>query len=152
MLKPEKRKGAVMAKKENGYEHLMPKGVKAEVWQSVVKSWRNGLSDREAAFRACEDTGGTITVKDIQKWKQASRDVAELCERLKDDLKATAKSNIAGLLRKQDDKTSRWYLEHKCPEEFSTRSAVAFENQVTVSLAEKEEALKAMVEQFENGR
>ena len=143
-----------MAKKKlNEYVHLKPKAVDEDVWKSVVMSWRNGLSDREAVFRACEDTGKAVAVKDIQKWKKESAEVAELCERLRDDLKTVAKTNVASKLRSgdKDGKMSRWYLEHRCPEEFSTRSAVAFENQVTVSLADKEEALKAMVEQFENG-
>lgn len=146
-----------MAKKKekelNMYTHLKPKTVNEDVWASVVMSWRNGLSDREAAYRACEDTGKTVAAGDIKKWKKDSFEVAELCERLKDDLKATAKMNVASTLRSgdKDGKMSRWYLEHRCPEEFSTRSAVAFENQVTVSLAEKEEILKQMVEQFENG-
>lgn len=133
------------------YLGLKPKEVEEKVWKAVIAAWKNGLSDREAAFRASEYSEVQVTASDIKKWKKENPDIAELCEMLKDDLKATAKTNIANLLKAEDDKTSRWYLEHKCPEEFSTKSAVAFENAVTVSLSDKEAALKELVEQFRNG-
>ena len=133
------------------YLGLKPKDVDENIWCAVIGAWKNGLSDREAAFRASADTEVQITASDIKKWKKENPDIAELCEMLKDDLKATAKTNIAKLLKAEDDKTSRWYLEHKCPEEFSTKSAVAFENAVTVSLSEKEAALRELVESYKNG-
>ena len=133
------------------YLGLKPNDVEANVWCAVISAWKNGLSDREAAFRASADTDIQITASDIKRWKKENPDIAELCEMLKDDLKATAKTNIANLLRAEDDKTSRWFLEKKCPEEFSTKAAVAFENAVTVSLSEKENVLKELVETFKNG-
>lgn len=139
---------------KSDFIHLKPKEVDADVWITVVSAWRNGLNDREAAFRACEDTGKAVRAEDIKLWKKGSYEVAELCERLKDDLKSVAKTNVANTLRSgdKDGKMSRWYLEHRCPEEFSTKSAVAFEGQVVnLSLAEKEEALRELVENFENG-
>lgn len=129
-----------------------PKDVNEDIWLAVIEAWENGLSDREAAFRASRTTEKPLAASEIKQWKKDDRNIAELCEMLKDDLKATAKINAAKLLKQGDDKTTRWYLEHKCPEEFSTKSAVAFEGAVvTLSLEEKERALKEMVENFTDG-
>lgn len=129
-----------------------PENVNKEVWSAVIEAWENGLSDREAAFRASRSTEQPLMASDIKKWKKDNPQIAELCEMLKDDLKATAKMNAAKLLKAGDDKTTRWYLEHKCPEEFSTKSAVAFDGAVvTLSLEEKEKALKELVENFGDG-
>lgn len=134
------------------YKELKPKKVSDKAWRAVVEAWENGLSDREAAFRASKETGVWVTASEIKQWKKENLQISELCEMLKDDIKATAKINAKKLLDAEDDKMTRWYLEHKCPEEFSTKSAVAFEGAVVeLSLEEKEEALKRLVENFENG-
>lgn len=141
-----------MAEKKGMYLGLKPKDVDEKIWFAVINAWKNGLSDREAAYRASEYSDIQIKASDIQRWKKENPDIRELCEMLKDDIKAIAKTNIKKLLDNGDDKTSRWYLEHKCPEEFSTKAAVAFEGAaVEVSLADKEQALKDLVEQFKNG-
>lgn len=139
-------------KTEKGYYiSLKPKKVDQSVWEIVIDCWRNGLSDREAAFRASEHTTVRITADEIKQWKKDDPDIAELCEMLKDDLKAIAKTNMAEFLRDKRAKSTMWYLEHKCPEEFSTKSAVAFEGQVIgLSLAEKDEAYRKLVEDFES--
>lgn len=129
-----------------------PEKVNEDIWLAVIQAWENGLSDREAAFRASRTTDKPLQASEIKQWKKENPQVAELCEMLKDDLKATAKMNAARLLKSGDDKTTRWYLEHKCPEEFSTKSAVAFDGAVvTLSLEEKEKALKELVENFGDG-
>lgn len=134
------------------FADLKPKKVDEIVWIAVIKAWENGLSDREAAFRASKEAETVIKVDEIKKWKKDDPRIAELCEMLKDDIKALAKCNAKKLLEEGDDKTTRWYLEHKCPEEFSTKSAVAFEGAVVeLSLEEKEKALKDLVEQFGHG-
>lgn len=134
------------------YKGFKPKKVTDSVWRAVIKAWENGLSDREAAFRASKETDEMVTASEIKQWKKEDPQISELCEMLKDDIKATAKINAKKLLDAGDDKTTRWYLEHKCPEEFSTKSAVAFEGAVVeLSLEEKEKALKNLVESFGNG-
>lgn len=135
------------------YLGLKPKDVKEDVWCAVIEAWKNGLSDREAAFRASAYTEIQVKASDIQTWKRENSDIKELCEMLKDDIKATAKINVKNLLDNGDDKTSRWYLEHRCPEEFSTKAAVAFEGAaIEVSLDDKDKALKELVEQYKAGR
>lgn len=137
------------------FEEYKPKNVSDEVWCAVVGAWEDGLPDRGAAFRASKETGRRVAPSDITEWKKNNKEVRELCEMIKDDLKSIAMTNVAKELRRGDKecKTSRWYLEHKCPEEFSTKSAVQFEGEVvSLSLEEKEAALKEMVAQYRNGR
>lgn len=134
------------------YKDLKPKKVTDKAWVAVIKAWENGLSDREAAFRASKEDKVWVTVTDIKQWKKDKPAISDLCEMLKDDIKATAKVNAKKLLDEGDDKMTRWYLEHKCPEEFSTKSAVAFEGAVVeLTLEEKEKALKELVETFGHG-
>lgn len=136
------------------YIELKPQGVKDEVWIAVVKAWADGLSDREACFRASKEMTVMLKPDTVRQWKKDNPEIGELCEFLKDDLKAAAKQNVARTLRSgdKDGKMSRWYLEHKCPDEFSTKSAVAFEGAVVeLTLEEKEKALQALMETFNNG-
>ena len=134
------------------YKGFKPNKVSDEAWTAVIKAWENGLSDREASFRASKESETRILPSDIKQWKKDNPEISELCEMLKDDIKATAKCNAKSLLDAGDDKMTRWYLEHKCPEEFSTKSAVAFEGAVVeLSLEEKEKALKELVENFKDG-
>ena len=134
------------------YKGFKPNNVSDETWTAVIKAWENGLSDREASFRASKESETRVLPSDIKQWKKDNPEISELCEMLKDDIKATAKCNAKSLLDAGDDKMTRWYLEHKCPEEFSTKSAVAFEGAVVeLSLEEKEKALKDLVEQFGDG-
>ena len=136
------------------YIELKPKNVEDEVWIAVISAWSDGLSDREACFRASKEMPVMLKPENIRQWKKDNPEISELCEFLKDDLKATAKQNVARTLRSgdKDGKMSRWYLEHKCPDECSTKSAVAFEGAVVeLSLEEKEKALKEMLANFRNG-
>lgn len=134
------------------WKGLKPNKVADSVWAEVIECWENGLTDRETAFRVSRDTEDVLTVAEISRWKKEDPRVSELCEMLKDELKAIAKTNSAELLRAKDDKHTRWFLEKRCPEEYSTKAAVAFEGAVVeLSLEEKESALKEMVERFKNG-
>ena len=137
------------------YIEYKPKDMSDEVWLTVIEAWENGFSDRETAIYILKVHNKMYTPSEIKKMRTESRDRAELCEMLKDILKVYAKKNVSGSLRigdKESGKNSRWYLEHKCPEEFSTKSAVAFEGAVVqLSLEEKEKALKEMVENFKHG-
>lgn len=138
---------------KGGYIELKPKDVDEKIWRIVVQAWSDGLTDREACFRASKELPAMLKVEEIRRWKKENPEIGELCEFLRDDLKATAKENVARKLRSgdKDGKMTRWYLEHRCPDEFSTKSAVAFEGTVVeLSLEEKEKALKEMLASFQN--
>lgn len=129
-----------------------PKEVKDAVWAIVIEAWENGLSDREASFRASRATGEDIKADDIRQWIKDDAEIGELRASLQSDLLSSAKLTVADALREGDVKTAKWYLERKAADEFSTKQAVAFEGAVIeLSLEEKEKALKEMVEKFHNG-
>ena len=141
-----------MSTKKVPYKNLKPKNVDDEVWASVVKAWENGLSDREAALLASRDTGTMLKASDIAKWKKDNPDIAELQAFLEVAVRTDAKLNISEAIRAGKTKVAQWYLERKAADEFSTKSAVAFEGAVVeLSLEEKEKALKDLVEQFGHG-
>ena len=134
------------------YSNLKPKDVSNEVWTSVVGSWENGLSDREAALIATKETEQLVKASDIASWKKNDPEIAELQAFLEVYLRAEAKMNIKDAIKAGQTKVSQWYLERKASDEFSTKSAVAFEGAVVeLSLDEKQKALEQLLETFENG-
>lgn len=141
-----------MSTKKVPYRNLKPKDVDDEVWTSVVKAWENGLSDREAALLASRNTDTMLKASDIAKWKKENPDIAELQAFLEVAVRTDAKLNISEAIRAGKTKVAQWYLERKAADEFSTKSAVAFEGAVVeLTLEEKEKALKNLVEQFDHG-
>lgn len=130
-----------------------PKNVSDEVWTSVVQAWENGLSDREAALITTKETGELVKASDLALWKKNDPEVGELQAFLEVYLRAKAKLNVKSDIEAGRSKTSTWYLERKAADEFSTKSAVAFEGAVVeLTLEEKEKALKELVETFGNGK
>ena len=141
-----------MSTKKIPYKNLKPKNVDDEVWTRVAKAWENGLSDREAALLVSRDTETVFKASDIAKWKKENPDIAELQAFLEVAVRTDAKLNVSEAIRAGKTKVAQWYLERKAADEFSTKSAVAFEGAVVeLSLEEKEKALKDLVEQFGHG-
>ena len=141
-----------MSTKKVPYRNLKPKNVDDEVWTRVVKAWENGLSDREAALLVSRDTETVFKASDIAKWKKENPEIAELQAFLEVAVRTDAKLNVSEAIRAGKTKVAQWYLERKAADEFSTKSAVAFEGAVVeLSLEEKEKALKDLVEQFGHG-
>ena len=140
-----------MAKKKKGkFLALKPAYVSEEAWFAVIEAWENGLSDREAAFRASREGEALFTATDIKKWIKENPEIGELRGYLMDDLISPAKLNVSKSLKNGSVQTSKWYLERKAADEFSTKSAVAFEGAVVaLSLEEKEKALNEMLKDFE---
>lgn len=134
------------------YKDIKPKKVDADVWTAVVEAWENGLSDREAARIASRKTRKMVKPSDITEWRKANPEVEELKAFLEVSLRAESKMVVSDAIRAGKYKVAQWYLERKAADEFSTKSAVAFEGAVVeLSLEEKEKALKDLVEQFGDG-
>lgn len=141
-----------MSTKKVPYKNLKPNKVSDEVWSAVVEAWENGLSDREAALIASKETGEMVKASDITSWRKQNPEIDELKAFLEVYLRAEAKMNIKDAIKSGKTKVSQWYLERKAADEFSTKSAVAFEGAVVeLSLEEKEQALKDLVETFHHG-
>lgn len=132
------------------FDKLKPKKLNDAAWEAIIEAWENGLSDREASFRASKISGQDITADDLRKWCKDDPELGELRANLLSDLLSEAKLTVADALRGKDTRTARWYLERKAADEFSTKQAVAFEGAVVeLSLEEKERRLKELVEKFD---
>ena len=142
-----------MSRQKTRFLKYKPNGIKDATWRIVLEAWENGLSDREAAFRASKSNDADdIEAEDIRRWCKENGELAELRANLQSDLLSSAKITVADALKEGDVKTAKWYLERKAADEFSTKQAVALENAVvTLSLEEKEKALQELVDNFENG-
>lgn len=140
----------------NEYRELKPKEIKDVTWLEIIEAWENGLSDREASFRASRLGLDSVKAEDIRRWCKENPEIGELKANLQSELLSSAKLVIAETLRdpnnKENVKTARWYLERKAADEFSTKQAVAFEGAVVeLSLEEKERKLNELMEKFESG-
>ena len=131
------------------YKALKPKGVHANTWNAIIESWENGLSDREAAFRATKYSSMQIKESDIKKWMKDNPDIARLRDYLHSDLVSSARLNIAREISAGNTAISKWYLERKAADEFSTKSAVAFEGAVAeLTIEEKQKKLEELMKEF----
>lgn len=139
-----------MSRQKTPFASYKPKQIKDAAWREVIKAWENGLSNQEAAYRASR-IGEDVTAKDIAEWIKDNPEIGNLKAMLEADLRSAAKLTVADAIKDGDVKTSKWYLERKAPDEFSTKASIEFENAVVaLTLDEKEDALKRMIENFES--
>lgn len=133
------------------YIGIKPQGVGEKVWATVVDAWMNGLSDREASLRASKDSGVFVKESEIKEWRKDYPDVDALRDFLHSDILSKAKLNIAEQINNGNAGISKWYLERKAADEFSTKSAVAFEGgAVELSIEEKREKMAEFMERFDD--
>lgn len=78
-----------------------------------------GLSDREACLIA------DITPSTLYDYCNLHPDFAERKELLKDKPKIKAKMNVENAISEGDTDVSKWYLERKAKDEFSTKQEVS---------------------------
>lgn len=132
------------------YMQFKPQGMGQDVWQEIVEAWANGLSDREAAFRVCKNTGKVMTESKLKALVCDDEDVSWLRSCLHNELLSQAKLNIKSSIDSGNVSTSKWYLERKAPDEFSSKAAVAFEGAITeLSIEDKQRQMEAFMDQFE---
>lgn len=141
-----------MARVKTTYLKFKPKEINELTWRIIVEAWENGLSHREVSLRLRkEEKADYLTAKELQDITIKYPEVGELYSALQLELTMVARLAVAESLKDKDTKTAKWWLERRVPEEFSTKSSLQFENAVIeVSVKDKEEALKQMIEKFES--
>lgn len=141
-----------MARVKTPYIKFKPKEINELTWRIIVEAWENGLTHREVSLRLRKtDKADYLTGKELQDLTIKYPEVGELYSALQLELTTAARLAVAESLKEKDTKTAKWWLERRVPEEFSTKSSVQFENAVIeVSVKDKEEALKQMIEKFES--
>lgn len=142
-----------MSRQKVPYLKFKPEKMNDATWRTLVESWENGLPDSDIAFLLTKtDETKEMTADEIRQLCKDNPKVGELRAMLLSSLMTSARTNVADAIREGDIKTSKWYLERKAADEFSTKQAVAFEGAVIeLSLEEKEKALKDLVEKFDSG-
>lgn len=139
-----------MARKSVSYRGLKPDNMRESVWNRIIEAWRNGLSDREAAFYASEISSTYIKESDIKQMIEDDPDIGMLRDNLVSGLLSKAKMNMAEALESGDMSATKWYLDRKGADEFSTKSAIAFEGAaIELSIEDKAKALDKLMEDFE---
>ena len=134
------------------YIGLKPENISKSAWREIVVAWENGLSDREASFRASRDSDIYITEAEIKEMVATHPEVSSLRDFLMSNIVSKAKLNIAESINEGSVSTAKWYLERKAADEFSTKSAMAFEGAVvTVTMEEKQKELDKLLEKFGGG-
>ena len=136
------------SEKEKYWLGFKPDDISEVAWKEIIRSWQNGLSDREAAFRASR-AGGKVTEAQIRSIVDTHSEIADLREFLLTSLVSESKLNIADAIRNGDKGISKWYLERRAPEEFSSKAAVQLENAVMeISIAEKQKQAMEFLDKF----
>lgn len=135
------------------FEGYKPYRMDRDVWLAILEGWENGLSDQEVCFRVTKQTGKNLKFDELKRLVHEDKEIADLREHLRSSLVVDSKLNIADAIREGDTPTAKWYLERRSPEEFSTKSSIAFDeaSKITVSIEDKEQALMEMIENFNDG-
>lgn len=133
------------------YIKYKPKKLKDLTWRIIVSAWESGASDKEVSLLLIkENKADHLSATEIHQLYSTNQEIAELKAMLNYDLINAARRSIAKSVKNGNVKSSKWYLERKAADEFSTKQAVAFEGAVIeLSIEDKEKALKDMVEKFE---
>jgi len=141
-----------MSRQKTPYSGFRPKHINEAAWREIVSSWEDGLSDREAAFRASRDSGIYITESELKEIVASDENISALKDFLQSDVISMAKKNIAGSIREGNVSTSKWLLERKAPNEYSTKASVAFEGAVVgLTMEEKQAELDKLLDDFSFG-
>ena len=90
-----------------------------DVLQKLEYAFMRGLSDVEACVYA------DICPATLYNYCNDNPDFLERKAVLKEHTKAQAKLNVAEAIEKKDVDVSKWYLERKAKDEFSTKQEVA---------------------------
>lgn len=138
-----------MSNKKVPYKAIKPKNMPDKAWTEIITAWENGLSDREASFRASREADVYITETELKELVASDPRIADIRDFLHTDIVSQAKLNIAQSLREGSVSTSKWYLERKAADEFSTKAAVAFEGAVVeLTMEEKQKEIDKLLEDF----
>ena len=134
---------------QTDYLCFKPPTISKKAWKEIIGAWQDGLSDREASFRASRAEGELITEAELKEIVAGSQRIADLRDYLHSDVLMMAKENIANSIREGSVSTAKWLLERKAANEYSTKASVNFENAVIgLTMAGKEEEMEKFLDSF----
>lgn len=86
----------------------------------IISDLKQGFYRDYTVEQACLYAG--INKDTFYDWRKACTEFAHQMDMAKNTLKIIAKDNISGQIRRGDMKTTRWWLERRLKDEFSTRN------------------------------
>lgn len=110
-----------MAENKIGRPTVMTK----ETLEKLEMLFAKGLTDREACLIA------NINPSTLYLYCQDNPDFSERKELLKDNIRIKAKLNLAEAIEAKDIDNSKWYLERKAKDEFSTKQEIIGDIHIT---------------------
>lgn len=143
-----------MSRQKTPYLKFKPKELKDLTWRIIIEGWKNCESNREIALSLRESgDADELSASDIHELYSSNHEIAELKGFLNMKIIKAARTNVnEAILIDNDVSTSKWLLERKAADEFSTKSAVALEGAVVeISLDDKEKALQEMLDKYKKG-
>lgn len=99
-----------------------------EMIRKLELLFAKGLTDREACLIA------DLSPSTLYDYCTANPEFAERKELLKEQPKTKAKLNIAEAIEKEDVDISKWYLERKAKDEFSTKQIIDADVNTDISI------------------
>lgn len=119
---------------------------KVKVYRRLRKAWLAGMPDRKAALYA------GITPDDLKELlrmdsKLALNRAAIMTEVLEVEL--AARNNVNRSVKEEGSvDSSKWLLERRVPEEFSTKGQIAVQSEDFATIEDKKAELEKMMEKF----
>lgn len=104
-----------------------PKKITPAVLRKLEVAFSLGLNDKQARLFA-----GNLPASTFYDYCQEHPEFSELKELLKQSPEINAKTNIAKALKDGDKELSKWYLERKCKDEFSTKQDLGINGEINV--------------------
>lgn len=118
---------------------------KTKTTRKLRKAWIAGVNDKKAAQYA------GITADDLKELlrkdsKLALMRAACLTNCLETEI--AARNNVKSSIKEGSVESSKWYLERKVPDEFSTKQTVSVQADDFLSIDEKKAELEKLMEKF----
>lgn len=135
-----KAKGGFKIRKDGKKDTGRPTKLTPETIEVLERCFLAGLSDVQACFKA---NIGKTALYEYQKRNPA---FAERKEALKENTEINARMNISASIASGDKELSKWYLERKCKNEFSTRQEQQIEAKGINIVVASDEAKKLIEE------
>ena len=119
--------------------------VKAKKTKKLKEAWMAGMPDRKAAIYA-----GMTPEELTEALRMDNRLALQRAACIAEDLavEVKARNNVRNSIKNESVDSSKWFLERKVPEEFSTKSTVSVQADDFLSIDEKKAELEKLMEKF----
>lgn len=119
--------------------------MKVKMSRKLREAWKAGMPDRKAAVYAGMTPDELKEVLRMDS-RLALQRAAMIAGDLQTEIKA--RNNVKKSIENESVDSSKWFLERRVPEEFSTKSTVSVQADDFMSISEKKAELEKLMEKF----